>query len=205
MSRPVLDGLGYFELPPGRLATLVTYLEMRAPPPARPVPERADLALCRWERPGLDAYRALFRRIGEPWLWCSRLVLADSALAAILEDPRVEIFRLERAGEPAGILELDFRAVGECELAFFGLVPEAVGTGAGRWLMARALERAWRPGIGRFWVHTCQFDHPGALAFYIRSGFRPYAFAVEVFADPRLSGVLPRTAAPHVPLIEPAR
>lgn len=204
MSRPVLDGLGYFDLPPGRLATLVTYLEMRAPPPARPVPDRPDLALRLWKRPDPAAYRALYRRIGESWLWCSRLLLDEAALAAVLHDPGLEVWLPERSGEPIGILELDFRTPGQCELAFFGLVPQAIGTGAGRWLMARALERAFRPGVRRLRVHTCHFDHPGALAFYLRSGFRPYKLAVEVFEDPRLGGLLPRTAAPHVPLIEPA-
>ena len=203
MSAPLLETSGYLDLPPGRLATLVTYLEMTAPPPPRDVPYRADLALRRWERPEPEAYRALYRRIGEPWLWFSRLLLDDAALVAILHDPGLEVWLPERSGEPIGLLELDFRSAGECELAFFGLVPEAVGTGAGRWLMARALERAWRPGIGRVWVHTCHLDHPHALDFYIRSGFRPYKRAIEVFDDPRLSGVLPRTAAPRVALIEP--
>lgn len=201
MSAPLLDALGYLDLPPGRLATLVTYLEMTAPPPPRPVPDRADLVLRRWERPEPTAYRALYRRIGEPWLWFSRLLLAEGALASILHDPRLEVFLPVRGGEPIGLLELDFRRAGECELAFFGLVPEAVGTGAGRWLMARALEHAWRPGIGRVWVHTCHLDHPAALGFYIRSGFRPYKLAVELFEDPRLSGLLPRDAAPQAPLV----
>jgi len=199
----LLDATGYLDLPPGRLATLVTYLEMREPPPARPVPERPDLALRLWERPEPEAYRALYRRVGEPWLWFSRLLLTDAALRAILHDPGLEVYLPLRDGEPIGLLELDFRTAGACELAFFGLVPEAVGTGAGHWLMARALERAWRPGIGRVWVHTCHLDHPHALEFYIRSGFRPYKLAIEIFDDPRLSGVLPRTAAPRVPLIEP--
>lgn len=203
MSAPLLDTLGYLDLPPGRLATLVTYLEMTAPPPPRDVPHRADLVLRRWERPEPEAYRALYRRIGEPWLWFSRLLLDDSALVAILHDPGLEVYLPLRDGAPIGILELDFRRAGECELAFFGLVPEAVGTGAGRWLMTRALERAWRPGIGRVWVHTCHLDHPQALDFYIRSGFRPYKRAIEVFEDPRLSGVLPREAAPRVPFVEP--
>jgi GNAT superfamily N-acetyltransferase len=199
----LLDATGYLDLPPGRLATLVTYLEMREPPPARPVPERPDLALRRWERPEPEAYRALYRRVGEPWLWFSRLLLTDAALRAILHDPGLEVYLPLRDGEPIGLLELDFRTAGVCELAFFGLVPEAVGTGAGRWLMARALERAWRAGIARVWVHTCHLDHPHALEFYIRSGFRPYKLAIEIFDDPRLSGVLPRTAAPRVPLVEP--
>lgn len=199
----MLDAEGYLDLPPGRIATLVTYLEMTAPPEPRSTPHRADLALRPWPRPEPEAYRALYRRIGEPWLWFSRLLLDDAALAALLHDPRLEVWVPERSGEPIGILELDFRVEGECELAFFGLVPEVVGTGAGRWLMARALERGWRPGIRRLWVHTCHLDHPAALDFYIRSGFRPYKRAIEVFDDPRLSGVLPRAAAPQLPLIEP--
>jgi hypothetical protein len=68
--------------------------------------------------------------------------------------------------------------------------------------MSRAIERAWAHPIERLWVHTCTLDHPGALAFYVRSGFRPYRRQVEVADDPRLSGALPRNAAPHVPIIE---
>jgi GNAT superfamily N-acetyltransferase len=201
MSRPVLDARGYLDLPPGRLATLVTYLEMTAPPPPRPAPERPDLRLRRVERPDPAWYRALYRAVGEPWLWFGRLLLDEPALVRILHAPGVEVAVLERHGREIGILELDLREAGQCELAYFGLVPEAVGTGAGRWLMARALERAWRPGIARVWVHTCHLDHPEALGFYRRSGFRPYKLAIEVFEDPRLSGVLPPDAAPHVPLV----
>lgn len=200
---PVLDLRGYLDLPPGRLATLVTFLEATERPPPRPAVDRPDLELRHHPRPDLEAYRRLYRAIGTPWLWFSRLLLDDAALASILHDPAVELHVLEQAGRPVGILELDLREAGEVELAFFGLVPEAVGTGAGRWLMARALGLAWRPGIRRVWVHTCHLDHPAALAFYVRSGFRPYKLAVEVFDDPRLAGVLPREAAPHVPLLEP--
>jgi hypothetical protein len=53
------------------------------------------------------------------------------------------------------------------------------------------------------WVHTCTLDHPGALGFYRRNGFAPFARAIETFADPRLLGILPRDAAPHAPLIDP--
>ena len=42
-----------------------------------------------------------------------------------------------------GILELDFRKEGECELAFFGISPKLLGLGAGRWMMNQALDLAW--------------------------------------------------------------
>ena len=68
--------------------------------------------------------------------------------------------------------------------------------------MNEALERAWARPIPRMWVHTCTFDHPNALGFYQRSGFRPYQVMVEVHPDPRLTGHLPREASPQVPLLE---
>ena len=83
-------------------------------------------------------------------------------------------------GRDIGLLELDFREAGTCELSFFGVVPDAVGGGAGRWLMNEALKRAWVRPISRLWVHTCSLDHPAALGFYQRSGFRPYQVMVEV-------------------------
>jgi ribosomal protein S18 acetylase RimI-like enzyme len=106
--------------------------------------------------------------------------------------------------EDIGLLELDFRRPGACELAFLGVVPEAIGSGAGRFLIGQAVARAFARPIGRLWVHTCTLDHPGALGFYRRAGFRPYKRAVEVADDPRLAGHLPRAAAPQIPLMRPA-
>lgn len=195
--------LGYSPLAPGKIANVVTCLEMTERPQPRPVrPLDHPLDLQRLDRPDLDGYRSLFRRIGEDWLWYSRLVMPDSDLHAILESPQVEVYILRRDRETIGLLELDFRHEGQCELAFFGLVKEAIGNGAGRYLMDQAIAKAWAKPIGRFWVHTCTFDHPSAIDFYQRSGFRPYAFAVEVQDDPRLTGHLPRTVAPRVPVID---
>ncbi|KGE00619.1 MULTISPECIES: GNAT family N-acetyltransferase [Rhizobium/Agrobacterium group] len=194
---------GYSAVPPGKLANVETRLEMFARPPAKAAPETdASLVLKRWLSPEIEAYRALFRAVGEDWMWVSRLVMADDKLAAILRDPQVEVFRLMDGDRAIGLLELDFREESECELTFFGLVADAIGKGAGRFLMDRAIEIAWSRPIRRFWVHTCTFDHPSAVKFYQRSGFRPYAFMVEVIDDPRLVGLMPKNAAAHVPLIE---
>jgi len=40
------------------------------------------------------------------------------------------------------------------------------------------------------------------LPFYLRSGFTAYRRQVEIADDPRLNGVLPRTASPQEPVIE---
>jgi len=186
---------------PGQVATIVTSLEMLTPPAPRPLPT-SPFRLMRWQAPKVAPYRGLFRRVGEPWLWFSRLIMEDAALAAIITDPGVEIMPvIDRAGIELGLLELDFRKSGECELSFFGLVPELAGKGHGRWLMGHALALAWRKGIGRVWVHTCTLDHPSALGFYRASGFVPFSRSIETFADPRLAGILDADAAPHVPII----
>ncbi|MBM3929474.1 MAG: GNAT family N-acetyltransferase [Sphingomonadales bacterium] len=184
-----------------QVATIVTSLEMRERPRPRPLPD-SRLRLVRLKDPALTTYRALFRRIGGPWLWFSRLIMDDAALERIVRDPKVEVYAvLDPAGIEVGMLELDFRDAGACELSYVGLIPELAGQGHGRWLMAHALQRAWAPGITRVWVHTCTLDHPKALGFYRASGFAPYKRTVETFDDPRATGILPKDAAPHVPYL----
>ena len=196
---------GLTAIPDTDVATVVTTLEMRARPPLRPMPP-APFRLVRWAEPAPARYRALFTRIGAPWLWFSRLVMTDDALTAIVHDPAVHVFAaVDQAGIEVGMLELDFRRAGECELSYVGLIPELAGKGHGRWLMAEALARAWAKGISRVWVHTCTLDHPAALGFYRRHGFVAIGRTVETFADPRVLGILPPGTAPQIPLLAPVQ
>src|SRR5579862_6329340 len=193
---------GYSEVLLGKIAAVVTFLEMVDRPQVRPGPVNNRWTIHKIDRPPIEWYRNLYRRVGSEWLWFSRLLLSDNELESAIRDPGVEVRVLEVAGQEEGMLELDFRKERECELSFLGVANSILGTGAGRWLMNHAIECAWTRPISRFWVHTCTIDHPGALAFYIRSGFRPFKRKIEIADDPRLSGLLPRTAARHVPLIE---
>ena len=193
-SMILLDG--YSDVPPGKIAAVVTHLEMTARPAPRPEPAGV-WTLRREPSPDLDWFRDLYRRVGEEWLWFSRLQMADAELAAIIRSPMVDVHALVHEGRDEGLLELDFREAGECELAFFGVTADLIGRGAGRWLMNRALELAWSRPVSRVWVHTCTLDHPSAPAFYQRSGFRPFRRQVEIADDPRLDGTAPRSAAKH--------
>ncbi len=193
---------GYTDIPRGKIASVVTHLEMLAPPPPRDTPSVQGVDLRVVDRPDADWYRELYRRVGaEDWLWFSRLQMEPAELEAIVCDPKVELFALTMDGADEGLLELDFRKEGKCELAFFGVTGEMIGKGAGRLLMNAAIAAAWKHPITRFWVHTCTWDHPNALGFYMRSGFQPYRLQIEVADDPRLNGTLPQTAAPQVPII----
>ena len=191
--------MSYEPVADGELAAVVTYLEMRERPAVQ-VPHDT-LQLRRFTDATAEQYRALFRRVGAPWLWFSRLIMPDEELEAIVRHPDVELYEVAAVEAVVGMLELDFRETGQCELAFVGLVPELSGKGHGRWLLSEAVSRAWRDGISRVHVHTCSLDHPAALSAYRRAGFTPYKRAIERFPDPRLLGVLPKDCAPQVPLL----
>jgi GNAT superfamily N-acetyltransferase len=191
---------GYSDIPAGKIAAVVTHLEMTARPALRPDPAGA-WSLRRVDAPGLDWFRDLYRRVGEEWLWFSRIRMPDAELAERLHAPQLEVYALVDDGRDEGLLELDFRGSGQCEIGMFGVTAKLVGTGAGRWLMNRALDIAWSRPVERVWLHTCTFDHPAALAFYQRSGFRAFRRQVEVADDPRLDGTVPRDVARHVPVI----
>lgn len=193
---------GLHPVPAGHLAMVVTWLGMTERPAPRPAPPLEGAEVVLWADPGPEDYRNLMRLIGKDWLWASRLRLTDAALKEVIRHPDVEVWRLMRGEVPLGIAELDFRKAPDCELAFFGVAPEVIGTTAARHLMTAAIGRAWDRPIGRLFLHTCTLDSPKALGFYRRSGFRDYARAIEVSPDPRLDGTLPRDAAPQVALIE---
>jgi GNAT superfamily N-acetyltransferase len=192
---------GYHAVPRGKLANIQTYLEMRTKPPLRADVERSAWRLERFDSPNLERYRAVFHRVGDEHLWAGRLLMPEAELAAFLTDPRVEAYVMVTEGGDEGMLELDFRVAGECELSLFGVAAPLIGTGAGRWLINRGIEIAWSHPIERFWLHTCTLDHPNAFDFYQRSGFVPYARKVEVYDDPRMLGLTRVDAARRVPML----
>jgi GNAT superfamily N-acetyltransferase len=192
----------YTRLSAGRIAAVITHLEMYARPQRLPDPADTSFELRQVANPDLDWYRALYRTVGENWLWFSRLTLDDAALSRLIRDPAVLVYVLRHNGRDAGMLELDTRHFPDVEISFLGLVGELIGKGAGRFLMNRTLDICWARSPRRVTVHTCTLDHPNALGFYLRSGFTPYARSVEIADDPRLHGILPRSAAPHVPVME---
>jgi len=194
---------GYTDLPPGKIATVVTFLEMTTRPAGRAGPPPSNLAVRRVIDPDPAWYRTLCRRIGEDWLWTFLPLMPEDELIALLRDLAIEIHVLERDGEAIGIAELDRRQPGEVEIALFGVVPEAIGSGAAHRLMEGVLKGAFRADTRRVWLHTCTNDHPAAVPFYLRAGFEPYKFAIKVSDDPRLTGAYPETADPRVPVIRP--
>lgn len=205
-QRPFLPD-GYHPLAPGKLANLVTFLEMTAPPPRRRrAPE--GYAIEPVDVWNTDDFVALYTEIGFEWLWSSRLLMPKAELEAKLSRPTLRSWCPAKDGRRVGLIEMDFAREheGEVEISFFGLVPQTIGGGLGGWAMEEAIAIAFgRPGVTRLWLHTCHFDSPQALPFYMHMGFSPYARAVEVHDDGRLSGRIDAASGPHIPIIRNAR
>ncbi len=192
----------FTDVPSDKIATVVTYLEMRAKPSVDIEARDLPGTLRRVKNPDVDWYLGVYRRISADLLWFSRLVMPKEAIASIITHTDYEVYALDCGGGDEGLVELDFRTANDCELSFFGVTPNLVGTGAGCALMGRAVVAAWSRSIERFWLHTCTLDHPRALEFYLRSGFTAYERKIEIADDPRLAGNLPIDSAPQVPIIK---
>lgn len=156
----------------------VTYLEMRERPegdyPRLPIDMPASL-LCA-ERPPAWYFLSLYDAVGRDYAWEDMHESPEADLDAWLSDSQVALWSLMRAGWPQGFFVLDARRDGETDLAYFGLVPQAVGRGLGSFLMRTAILTAWeRPGLKVLKVNTCSLDHPRALAGYQKNGFEVVA------------------------------
>jgi ribosomal protein S18 acetylase RimI-like enzyme len=167
---PVLSGGAMNDQP-----VVITYLEMTERPKLpQIIPAAQPLALLRCHEPTVSFYRYLYDAVGRQWVWSDRKVLTDDELEAAIRHPLVEIFVLYVDGVPAGYFELDRRPAPDIDLAYFGIMPEFLGRRLGPYLLAQAIDEAWRHGPARLTVNTCTLDHPKALPMYQRFGFRAY-------------------------------
>ena len=97
-----------------------THLEMTARPAPRPDPAGAwTLRRVRCPRARLVS-RSLSAASARPWLWISRIRMPDAELAAIIQSPLMEVHALAHEGRDEGLLEMDFREPGQCEIVSFG-------------------------------------------------------------------------------------
>ncbi len=162
----------------GWVSATVTYLDMVAPPGRPPMVASSRIGssaeVRRALRPTASFFRYLYDTIGEEWTWTGRRLLDDAGLLAIIHDPLIEVNVLWIDGVPAGLAEIDRRSSEDIELGYFGMIPDFVGKGLGGLFLDWAIDRAWHSRPKRFWVHTCDLDHPNALPVYQKAGFAIY-------------------------------
>jgi GNAT superfamily N-acetyltransferase len=156
---------------------VTTYLEMRSPDQLRPK-RSADARFQVREKKDRDwrFNRDLYFAAGEMWSWIDKRPWTDEQWQEYALEPELRTFAAYYDNMLAGYYELRRDDEGGVEIAYFGLLPKFIGCGLGGALLTSAIEQAWRvsPSPSKVWVHTCNRDHPQALANYQARGMKIY-------------------------------
>ena len=138
---------------------VTTYLEMRSPEQLRPKRYAdARFQVRKQEEPNWVFNRDMYFRVGEQWQWIDKRPWTDEQWKQYAAAPELRTFGAYYDDARVGYYELRSDAEGGVEIAYFGLLLEFVR------------------GVGpkRVWVHTCNRDHPQALANYQARGMIVY-------------------------------
>jgi ribosomal protein S18 acetylase RimI-like enzyme len=151
-----------------------TYLEMTSPAELRagavpdPAPRIERVSEC-----PVSFFRYRYQEVGRAFHWVDRLGWTDAMVERHLASPANSLWLLTWQAAPAGYFELRRHGDDSLEIAYFGLLPDYIGRGWGRYLLTEAVRAAWSLEPTRVWLHTCTLDHPAALPNYVQRGFRP--------------------------------
>jgi GNAT superfamily N-acetyltransferase len=162
-----------------------TYLELTDRNAFRPTRvSDPDVRVARRDGCPPELLKQLYADVGRDYRWTDRLPWTEEQTRTYLADPAVSVWLLTVASALAGYFELRRDADHEAstEIAYFGLLTPFIGRGLGAHMLTEAVERAWADGARRVWLHTCSFDHPGAIPNYQGRGFT--IFKTEEYVVP---------------------
>lgn len=151
--------------------TLVTFLEMHDRP-AEALPRLDGVSFVLLEKPiAVDNYREYYYAVGKKHHWVDRLIMEDSILSDALNASNTDIYLMDIQGVPAGYAEF-IREKDFVEVLYFGLFPEFIGKGLGKYFLQWVIAKAWSYAPQWIQLNTCELDHPHALNNYISNGFK---------------------------------
>ncbi|WP_024351472.1 GNAT family N-acetyltransferase [Aurantimonas coralicida] len=181
------------------LTTTVTSLELRQPPErvASPPASDTELSFREIRDIALDAYRTLYRSVGDPHHWTSR-ILPDDRLDREIHDEATRIFVLLADDIVAGWFELEMRrSLKSARIVHLGIMPAFRGRGLADHLVSKAIVTGFSEGAERLTIETNTLDHPAALPLYRKHGFTPYA--TRMVQTPAIESVEALAREHHTP------
>ena len=161
---------------------MVSPADLRPASTPNPAPRVERVSEC-----PVSFFRYLYTEVGRAYHWTDRLGWSEETMRRHLADPAISLWLLNWEGAPAGYFELRKGGDEAVEIAYFGLLPEYLGRGWGKFLLTEAVRTAWSLRPAKVWLHTCTLDHPAALPNYLRRGFRPVreeVYTADLAVDP---------------------
>lgn len=157
------------------IAATTWWMQMTSPPGKdrmKPLPR--GYRVMHAKRPTRAFYLFLYTSVGRPYQWYNRLLLPAEELQELLNNDETSVWVLYYRGVPAGFAEFDLSVENETELVYFGLSCDFTGKGLGMPFLSWCIGKAFERPVNRFWLHTCNLDHPAALGLYKKAGFKIY-------------------------------
>ena len=168
----------------------VSYLEMVGPPDFNwPVEPDSNILVLEATNPPVSYFLSLYEAVGADYEWTDKFICSTREVYEFLFHPNVKMFSFLKNGWTAGFFILDKRKQKICDLAYFGLIPEAMGHGYGEYLLKFAIKESWaEKDINLLTVNTNTLDHPNALPLYKKMGFKVVANEKEtrILTRPRI-------------------
>ena len=160
-----------------RINYTVSYLKMVGPPDFEwPIKPSNNILVLEANNPPVRYFFSLYEAVGAEYEWTDKFSCTKKEVNDFLLDPNVKLFTFLKNGWIAGFFVLDKRERNICDLAYFGLVPEAIGYGYGEYLLKFAIKESWvEKDINLLTVNTNTLDHPNALPLYKKLGFKVIA------------------------------
>lgn len=176
----------------------VIYLEMCENPQLTEV-TLTPYACVEENMPDVGAYLHLYREIGRDYLWNYRPGQSREAIQRIIQSPNTRLYYLMDGENPIGMAECDISKHKDIEIVHFGLLPGYTDRGLGWAFLQQILFRLWQMQPDRVHLSSCGLDHPKAITFYEKAGFRVYRTAMGEFKDYRYSDFYHLEDAPEIP------
>lgn len=160
--------------------TTVTHLEMVSPGEliGKPCPA-PEASINLMPTPDPETNRYFYLTVGEEWGWFERRNWTLESWRRYVSRDVLSTWLLLWEGKPVGYCELEKQPENTVEIAYFGIIPEYTQKKLGGWFLSEMVRAAWSGDTKRVWVHTCDLDHPAALANYLARGFRVFKTTQE--------------------------
>ncbi len=120
-----------------------------------------------------DLNKFFYKQIGKKYQWIDRLVWSDTTWQKYTHNKNLKTYVLKKKNDFVGYFELIFnKELGNCEIAYFGIIEEFFGKGFGGFMLSEAIRLGFLEKVKRVWVHTCSLDHPNAILNYQARGMK---------------------------------
>ena len=123
--------------------------------------------------PDFQLNKFLYKQIGKKHRWIDRLEWNDQKWIEYVNNENAETYVLKDKENLIGYFELIKQLdKKECEIGYFGILPEFIGKKYGGFLLSEAIREVFKKNFKRVWLHTCSLDHKNALNNYISRGMK---------------------------------